>query len=86
MEKKILKLINDERTSLKINSAKACSVQDSCVIDSSGICQVYDVCYKDGHNCGPIYRDSCDTDNESMDCNKLQTNDSCGVDNCWYAH
>lgn len=65
MNKRILKLVNDERKSLVIRSAKGCtgSAQDKCDYkDLYDGCTAYDRCYYDAYPCGGASNDYCNYD------------------------
>ncbi len=64
MNKRILKLVNDERKSLTVRSAKGCITGDVCITkDNDTSCSISDACNVDNAGCGISPWDSCGRDN-----------------------
>lgn len=85
MVKKIIKLINNERLKIKINSSKACDANssDTCApYYDNASCYVFaeDSCTKDYAGCSEGANDICNYDYHSEYCIGPTAIDTCGTD------
>ena len=82
MKKKIIKLINNEKTKTNLNSAKACDLMssDECSEKDNAECTLHatDTCTKDHAACSFEATDICTYDFDS--CSGVNEYDTCGTD------